>query len=402
MQQWRRDILGLLSGAILALATGAGIAEEPADSRAPDDLALRPFPPEAQGSVDALFAFASGSSATFSPAQTEPLVAFVRDASATDSGWELPERAGAAGAAYIVKVKVPLQQYLDFTFHPGIPDYAFFPATLRYSACLSTGDMESAYARIVAGPTGAQEYATGQMTGMEEITPNPESGGYFSYTNGRTFLRCRVAGRDVLFSCAETLAPSSFSSRGVLVGPLDQALFYYSARPGLNLPGMTWVLSQINRSTTLSVCTAISSNETAVATFAWLKAGWKGMNLTRAHHILNSQRHTLDFSRRIVERPGVTAPVIASLVDTVNGMADTAVNAEYEQYLTYVRTWRDNEQKGRFARSTLLQDLYDAEATQALPMPYRRALLVQERVRTLLGIPTWSAASPSVARLWNP
>jgi hypothetical protein len=31
-------------------------------------------------------------------------------------------------------------------------------------------------------------------------------------------------------------------------------------------------------------------------------------------------------------------------------------------------------------------------------MPYRRALLVQERVRILLGIPTWSATPGSLAR----
>jgi hypothetical protein len=388
----------LLYGLIMAMATGAGTAAEPVDAPCPPPLSLRPFPSEAGSSLDALFAFAATSCATFTPGETEPLITFVRDACTNDSAWELPERDGAAGAAYIVKVKVPLQQYLDLNFHPGIPDYAIFPATLRYSTCVNPRDMELAYAGIAAGPTGTQEYVTGYLTGMEEITPNPESGGYFSYTNCRTFLRCRVAGRDVLFSCSETLSPSTSSSRGVLIGPLDHALFYYSEKPGLNLTGMTWMLSQIKRSTTLSIYIALTSNETAVATFAWLNAGWKGMNVTRASHILNSQRHTLDFSRRIAQHPGVTAPVIASLVSAVNDLPETAVNGEYEQYLSYVRMWRDSGQKGGFARSSLLQSLYDSRTTQALCMPYRRALLVQERVRILLGIPTWSATPGSLAR----
>lgn len=389
----------MLAVALTALSIGACRAETPGEAAScPPEIRLQAFPSGAKGALDTLFAFSSGTHPLFSPGLTRPLVEFVSQASATDSGWELPALAGAAGSAYIVKVKVPLQQYLDLNFHPGIPDYAVFPASLRYSACLDNRDMERAYAAIAAGPAGAQEYATGRLTGMEEITPNPESGGYFCYTNSRTFLRCRVEGRDVLFSCSETLAPSTPSSRGVLIGPLEQALFYYSEKPGLNLAGMTWMLSQIKRSTTLSVYIALNSNETAVATFAWLNAGWKGMNVTRACHILNSQRHTLDFSRRIAEHPGVTAPLIASLVTEVNHLPESAINSEYEKYLAYVKHWRDAGSKNFFARGSLLQELYDARVSDSLPMPYRRALLVQERVRTLLGMPTWSAGTGPLAR----
>lgn len=391
MKYWNPNIKGLLPGLVLVLAACAGASAKPVEPPGPPELTLKPFPLESKSAMDSLFAFAANSNSTFSPAMTEPLVKFVREACTTDSGWELPKRNNAAGSAYIVKIKVPLQQYLTINFHPGIPDYAVFPACLRYSAGLNSNEMARAYACIANGPTGTQTYATGRMTGFEEITPNPESGGYFSYTNARTFLRCRVAGQDALFSCSETTGASTMSNRGVLVGSLEQALFYYSGQPGLNLTGMKWMLSQINRSTTLSVYIALSSNETAVATFAWLDAGWNGINVTRASHILNSQRNTLDFSRRIAEHPGITAPLLAELIATVDKMSDAAVNAEYEQYLLFVRTFRDNEPKGRFVRGSILQDLYDDKTAQSLPMPYRRALLIQERVRVLLGVATWSA-----------
>jgi len=393
MKHWSRDIKRLLPVLIMVLATGTGAMAKPAEPPCSPELSLNPFPVEAKSAMDSLFAFAAESNTTFSPDRTDPLVKFVRDACTTDSGWELPKRNDAAGSAYIVKIKVPLQQYLTINFHPGIPDYAVFPACLRYSAGLNSNEMARAYACIANGPTGTQTYATGRMTGFEEITPNPESGGYFSYTNARTFLRCHVAGQEVLFSCSETTGPSTMSNRGVLVGSLEQALFYYSGQPGLNLTGMKWMLSQINHSTTLSVYIALNSNETAVATFAWLDAGWNGINVTRACHILNSQRNTLDFSRRIAENPGITAPLLASLISTVDKMTEAAVNAEYEKYLLYVRTYRDNEPKGRFVRGSILQDLYDAKTAQDLPMPYRRALLIQERVRVLLGVATWSTGT---------
>ena len=381
---------------VFTMGAGAGTVTADLDLAASSReivASMRPFPVEARVPVDVLFAFAADPRAPFTPRKVKPLVDFVRAACVVDSGWELPARDGAEGAAYVVKVKVPLAQYLALNFHPGIPDYAVFPASLRYSACLDSNDMRRAYACIGTCPTGSQEYVSSRLTGVEEITPNPESGSYFSYTNSRVFLRCRVEDRDVLFSCSQTTGPSTFSQRGVAVGPVAQALFFYSEKPGLNLRGMTWMLSQIMRSTTLSIYIALSPHETAVTTFAWLNAGWKGVNVTRSSNILNSQINTLNFSRRIAQDPHVSVPVIASIVETVNGMPPSAIDADYEKYLAYVRMWRDNDKKGLFQYASLLQELYDEKTTQAVPLLQRRALLVQERVRALMGIPTWSAGT---------
>ncbi len=381
---------------LLLIATSGASGKEPVTISKDIVGSMQPFPEAARGSMEALLAFAAKPFTNFSPESVKPLVDFVCQASAEDSGWELPKRDGAAGSAYVVKVKTSLPQYLALNFHPGIPDYAVFPSALRYSASLNSSTMQCAYACIEAGPTGTLPYVTARMTGMEEITPNPESGCYFAYTNSRIFLRCKVAGQEAVFSCAETVSPSSFSNRGVPVGPLDQALFYYSGKPGLNLTGMSWMRSQICHSSTLSVYIALNSNETAVATFAWLNAGWKGMNVTRACHILNSQINTLDFSRRIAQHPKVSASLIASLVDAVETMSPAAVDVEYEKYLAYVRSWRDSSQK-KFCYASLLRDLYDPKQTQAIPLSHRRALLVQERVRVLIDLPTWSTPPQGVA-----
>ena len=352
---------------------------------------MRPFPADAQASVDHLFAFAANpKQQAYTPSKAEALVKFVIRACVDDSGWKLPPLAGAEGAAYVVTITTPLQQYLNLNFNPGIPDYAVFPAALRYSTWLDSNAMQRAYSLINTGPTGTLDYVTGKMNGTEEITPNPESGSYFSYTNSRTFLRGTIDGHDVLFSCAETTSPSTLSNRGVLVGPLDQALFYYSERQGLNLAGMTWMTSQIFHSTTLSVYIALNSNETAVASFAWLNAGWKGLNVTRTQHILNSQKTTLDFSRKIAESPHITPENLVTLINDVKALPDSTVNDDYGKYLDYVKAWRDRGKKGFFGCS-MLQELFDEKANQSIPPSYRRALLVQERVRILLGIPTWSA-----------
>ena len=397
----KNTVLRLFAQLIAVLATCTGSVGVSAATSEDIVAGMRPLPEATRGALDTLFTFTRTPQCAFSPESVKPLVAFIRQACVTDSGWELPKREGAAGSAYIVKVSTSLPQYLALNFHPGIPDYAVFPAALRYSTCVNSHEMQQAYDCIGAGLTGALPYVSARMTGMEEITPNPESGCYFSYTNSRVFLRCKVDNQDVLFSCAETLAPSTFSNRGVPVGPLPQALFYYSEKPGLNLTGMTWMLSQIIRSQTLSVYIAVNSNETAVATFAWLNAGWKGMNVTRATHILNTQITTLNFSRRIAQHPKVSAPAIAALVADVMAMSPTDVDADYTKYLTYVRTWRDKK-NSEFYYSSLLKDLYDPKTTQAMPLSHRRALLVQERIRTLMDSPSWSNMADAATVAFKP
>ncbi len=407
MNGWIGPLTGIGIAAWFALTAGAATCDsvtavaDPAVASRAIVASMQPIPEETLKPMEVLFTFAADPTSTFHPRAVKPLVDFLKKACVADSGWKLPDRDGAEGSAYVVKMKVPLSQYLALNFHPGIPDYAVFQSSLRYSACLDSNEMQRAYACIETGPTGVQDYVFARMTGMEEITPNPESGSYFSYTNSRVFVRCKVDGRDVVFSLAETIEPSTLSLRGVPVGPQGQALFFYSGKPGLNMRGMTWMLSQIRRSTTLSICVALGSNETAVTTFAWLDAGWKGMNVTRSEHILNSQINTLEFARRIVQDPHISAPLIASLVDAVNGMSPSDVDADYEKYLSYIRIWRDQGRQKSYTHVQLLRDLYDQAIARSVPLPHRRALLVQERIRAWMGIPSWSTR-PGVEALVSP
>ena len=118
---------------------------------------MRPFPAAAWASVDRLFSFvATPLQQPFNPTEATALVDFVTQACGADSGWKLPPLASAEGAAYVVTIAAPLQHYLDLNFNPGIPDFAVFPASLRYSACMDRKAMQQAYACIGMGPTGAQ------------------------------------------------------------------------------------------------------------------------------------------------------------------------------------------------------------------------------------------------------
>ena len=398
MQRLSQLIMGVVMAGGVGLASPAGTpslrtADHTSSTR---DIVenMRPLPADAQCSLEVLYTAMMSGERRPSPRSGQALVNFVRRVCAEDSGWKLDPREGAEGAAYVVRIESSFPRFLALNLDPDIPDYAIFPSSLRYSSCLDTQALSAVYACISRGPTGEGTCVSGRLTGTEEITPNPESGSYYSYTNTRAYARYSRDGCDVLLSCSELTGPSSFSSRGVPVGPADNALFYYSGKPGLNLPGMTWIKSQITRSSTLSLYCSLGSNETVAASFAWLNAGWKGMNVIRARHILNSQINTLDFTRRIAEHPAAAPERLAEILAAVNGMSAPEMDARYRRYLDYVQSWRDGSDRNYAGVGKLLRALYDPTAAATLPPAYRRALIAQEEIRALLGQATWSGVLP--------
>ena len=102
-------------------------------------------------------------------------------------------------------------------------------------------------------------------------------------------------------------------------------------------------------------------------------------------HISGGSKLTLRRVHRIVQ--GLTEQLD---VDANVKFGVRTVDADYEKYLAYVRRWRDGDTSDS-QHNPLLQSLYDQKATQSIPLSHRRALLVQERMRTLMGISTWSA-----------
>jgi len=80
-------------------------------------------------------------------------------------------------------------------------------------------------------------------------------------------------------------SPSSYSKRGIPVGPPEDALFYFSDKEGVNLTGLKWVKSQMYVSRTISIYVKAPKNQTAVMIFSWLAAGWNQINISKTYQI---------------------------------------------------------------------------------------------------------------------
>ena len=396
----RGALQALMAAATLAAAAGGSCAAD--DALPAADVAvpgaevvtreLQPLPEAVVKGLDSVVASISASNPALPAADAALLVRFVKTQGANGAVWKLPSRWSAQGACCMLVIPWPLGTYLEMNYHPGIPDHALFPASMRFSGVVSREQAVQAYERCTRAPVpAAHPAAVGRYASVEEIAPNPESGAYFVYTNLRTLARCTLDGSDALFSYGELIPPSSSSKRGVMVGPEDRALFYYSEKPGVNLPGLAWARSQIVLSKSLGVYVSIGPAQTVLAFFTWLDAGWKGVNLTRATHIVHTQQTLLDFIGRLARNPAVTPKRIAAVVAGVATAPQKTIDAEYGRYVTYVKAWRDNGRGGFFSRNSLLASLYDQDVLSRTHDRLRRAIIVQERMRCLLGTPTWSA-----------
>jgi hypothetical protein len=341
-------------------------------------------------SLDSLFAFAAGTNTHITAAMVQPLADFVSGECRSGKAWKSSGKDIAYGAAIVCVFTNSMQEKLELNYDPVIPDYAMFPCSIRFSE--TTSDRQQLFDMLIRRPPASNTFIHASLTMKECNTPNPHSGACYSYTNNKTFIRTSLNDRDIMISLTEMQGTSSVSTRGVPVGPEHDFLYYYSNGEGLTIPGFFWVKSRIYYSQSAVVHVSLASNMVACAAFSWLRAGWGGLNVTRTFHIYAVLQTIIDFQQRLMNSPRVSRENIQNIVREVDTMKEDAINREYGRYCTYVE---DYYKKGRgsliaLRRPTKLASWYDRNTLSQMPQNFRKALIIQERIRQLLGSPTWS------------
>jgi len=378
-----------------------GAAEPYADAleeaqQADANLALVAVPPQVERALDQAIAFMQAPTGAVTLGTWRPLLAFIRQEAASGRAWQPKDRWDADGAATLVSLPSPLSKHVALYYSLTIPDYAIFPSSMRFSSVLDTAAFTRATLACVPHAIPLNQYAYGRFRCIEETTPNPQSGTAYHYTNVRAIARLNLAGREIFMSFSDMLGRSSYAVRGVPVGPLDDHVYYYSEKPGTNLRGLSWVQPAMYVSRSLIINVALDERHTASCAFSWVNAGWRGINVTRTSHIIpilqTIQQKMFDLARA----PNASVAQFSTLTDNVMGLPTAQVNARYQTYCDYVTTYRDKGKKGLTSILTrnILGELYDAKTMARLDGSHRRALILQEEVRRLLGQPTWSAGQP--------
>ena len=244
------------------------------------------------------------SSEEVDPARTKDVIDFVR-ATPADSSSDLQDRKGAAGAFHTFSIKSDFSRVLDYVYNPDIPVYITMPSSLRQQEWLTpqTGEALKDLPRTVQN---AGDIRILRGRDREIITPDTNTGGYYTYTQDRMVVTLPGPTGPVLISVSNQNDLSDVGKRGCVVGNDQNWNYLYSDEKGLNKLGMEWVSSYLYSAHSIVVyVTDTSTNTIRVGNFKWLDAGWAKINMVKSSHILNGiKRFAMNF-KEVLESPGL-------------------------------------------------------------------------------------------------
>ena len=309
--------------------------------------------------------------------------------------WKTKPRRGANGAILIKSYEIPFEKVLKINLDADLPDAAFFYNVLRYSKKISVSPECKKFFTKTSKRLNTNEVLESSYLSIEGIAPNIQSGAYYTYTNLRTITRANINGTEIQISISDMIGPSTFSMRGISVGPVEDGVFYYSQKPGMNMTGVTWIKSQMYISSTIAVYLEMPDKRTAVAMISWQSAGWKGMNIIKSYHIYTVLQDTFKTFGTVFGNTKVNSKNTRDIVRKVKNMSEKEKQRLYEKYCNYVKKWCFKKPNGLNPfRKSAIAKIFNEKSLINMKQDYIDILIVQESVRALIDEPTWSAKSP--------
>jgi hypothetical protein len=325
----------------------------------------------------------------FPEAQAATIIDFVENTPSDDVIFHAGSAFPAPSAYHRFDVQKDMDEFLNLSFGPGIPSYAFSPASVRFSKWVN---LEGNSAPTIDVDAAVADLQTPKIfRGIEymENTPDTFSGAYYDYHLYRTLILTRHQGRVVLFSLSKQTDVSNTGKKGVVLGTDDNWAYLYSGQNGLTVPGMGWVKSYMYDSFSVNVYIQSSEANAFVrcGVFKWVRAGWSSMNMVRPHHIYAGLNRYSDSLCAIIHHPRL--PSHQEMLDVfgrIDRFRRDALKHTYQRYLDAIvdNFGGDDDFPHKWFADWFQSDDYLNDLTE----DQMRAALVVEYVRQILGKPS--------------
>jgi len=354
-------------------------------------IKFKDVPENIEGNISEIF-YSIDTGSKLSLSTLQPLINFVLSEHSKTKAWRLKKRWEAEAAATTIVLPYEFQEIITSIFRTNTPDYATLFPVLKYSEIEDFENYTFGREKCVFSKSKTNTIEAESYNCIEYTTPNFQSGACFYYTNTRTLIRGNLNGNDILISASQMHPPSSYSTRGISVGPPEDNLFYISNIVGINLTGLKWARSQIYVSRTLAIYVKAPNNQTVVMLITWLAAGWNQINITKTLQIYEVLEQTLKSISETAKNRDKINKSLEETMGELKKMSDVEINKIYKKYCDYVGKCLKKGAGGTVTskQAKLLKSLYDKKTLETMPMKYRKALILQEKVRVILGKPTWS------------
>lgn len=213
-------------------------------------------------------------------------------------------------AFYYFDINRDLEDILQYGFNPQISSVLLRPSSHRLSYWTEVDGKRQELPKLWEFLSDLSSPVVTRGVQHIEITPDTNSGTYFSYDMDRAIILYKYQGKKVMISLSRQKDKSEVGKKGLILGPDENWDYVYTGEKGVNKTGLGWVRSHIYQSSniTIFVENSVTGAPTQCAIFNWIKAGWAGMNMVKSEHIYNGIiRFATDF-KTILENRALPAP----------------------------------------------------------------------------------------------
>jgi hypothetical protein len=234
------------------------------------------------------------SGADIDPSKLNDIMNFVA-ATPPDTSMTMQDRDRASGGFHSFSMRGDLAKVVDYVYNPDIPVFVAMPSSVRDQEWLDPATRDA----LKLLPRALAEGRTLLVRGKERetITPDANTGGYYSYRQDRAVAVFQGPTGPVLVSVSNQNEPSDIGRKGCVVGSDSNWNYLYSGEKGLTKTGLGWVDSYMYNAQSIIVFVAdTSAGVVRAGSFKWLNAGWAKVNMVKQSHIINGiKRFAVDF-----------------------------------------------------------------------------------------------------------
>jgi hypothetical protein len=335
---------------------------------------------------DYLFALTQNkNSQRFDAGQVRSLLEFVHTKKELGDSMSLGSRKGSSSDYYEFTIQRSLKDVLDLVYNPDIPSYFAVPSSVRRSHWIEIDGKQQPFPKLSEKLDSLIDPIVIKGLEFNEITPDHQSGAYYSYELERALILMRHGGKRLLISTSVQADKSDVGRKGLVLGSDTEWNYLYTGEKGVMMPGLGWADSYMYSSASIMIYYEVTDPAPAVkcCVFKWLRAGWAGMNLAKPHHIRKGVVRFVKSFKEVLEAPALEEiSKVSAVLEKIDNLSTEELRAQSRVYFEDLRRrFEDESSRNRkwfkklFSDEDYLKSMTRDELTAMISIEYLKYLL---------------------------
>jgi hypothetical protein len=323
------------------------------------------------------------------PSKISSLINFVSAAPA-DTSLELKVRKNMEGIFHVFQIDSSFEHLLGYVYNPDIPSYITMPSSLQNKHS-RTPEFAEALRRLITQADAPPTTIVLRGEENETITPDANTGSYFTYSHDRLVALLPNGSGPVLLSTTMQDEVSEVGRRGCIVGSDGNWDYLYSEKTGLNTLGLGWVHSYMYDAYSVMLYIPDPEKKTVkTAIFKWLNAGWQKINMVKSSHILGGIKRFAAAMKNVLESPDL--PEVQEIVDKYRELREKGDEELRRLVAPYLELIASVEDAGS-CPSSFINSVASGDYLQQMDSEEIIRILLLEYIKTHIGEQTSKTAA---------